>query len=94
MPSSKNAVQKVLDEAGKFVSSNSGVWEHSDWEAFLAQVEKLGFELDDEIKRNVGNILEASKDLYHQLPKPATKKKAAMKSSKKAVKKRTVKKKA
>jgi len=88
MPPAKSAVQKVLEEAGKFVSTHNGEWEHSDWEGFLAQVQKFGFELNDENKRNVGNILEASKALYCGMPSTLPKKKAApKKTAKKAAKK-------
>ena len=87
MPPAKNAVQKILDEAGKFVTTHKGAWEHSDWEEFLSGVEKQGFQLSDEVKRNVGNILEASKALYHGMPSPQPKKTAKKRKAEKATKK-------
>ena len=86
MPPAKNAVQKILEEAGKFVAAHGGTWVHEDWEGFLAQIEKQGFVLNDELKRNVGNILEASKGLYHVMPSASAKKPAAKKVAKKAAK--------
>lgn len=81
MATTKNAVQKILEEAGKFVTAHGGVWGHQDWEAFLAQIEKQGFVLNDELKRHVGNILEASKGLFHVMPQPAAKKKVVKKAA-------------
>ena len=58
MATTNNALGKLLDLAVKFVIDHKGSWEHADWEALLAQVPKTGFEVDDENKRNLGNILE------------------------------------
>ena len=68
MPAAKNSMQKVLDLAGKFVTKQEGEWNHEEWEALLPKVTKMGFEMDDETKRNLGNILEASKHFYHNGP--------------------------
>ena len=87
MPPAKNAAQKVLEEVGKFVTANKGEWDHSDWEGFLGQIEKIGFNLNDEVKRNVGNLLEDAKALYHKLPEPAAQKKTVKKAVKKTAKK-------
>lgn len=56
--------EKVLDLAAKFVTRQQGIWEHADWEAFLAEAGKLGLELNDETRRNLGNILEAAKSFW------------------------------
>jgi len=76
MPAAKNSLQKVLDLAGKFVTKQHGEWNHDEWEALLPKVAKMGFEMGDETKRNLGNILEASKHFYHNGPPAAVKKKA------------------
>ena len=65
MPAAKNSLQKVLDLAGKFVTKQEGEWNHEEWETLLPKVTKMGFEMDDETKRHLGNILEASKHFYH-----------------------------
>lgn len=83
MPS-KHTVQSVLEEAGKFIVKQKGNWNHDEWEKFLADAEKMGVPMDDEGKRSLGNILEASKHLFHVAPKTPAKKKAASKSKAKS----------
>ena len=84
MAAAKNGLGKLLDLAGSFVTKQRGTWDHEAWEDLLDKVAKLGFELNDENKRNLGNILEASRHFYSNMPaqpkkKAATKKKAAAK---------------
>jgi len=82
----KNALQKVLEIAGDFVTAQNGQWNHKEWESFLEEVSRLGFQLTDETKRYFGNILEAAKHLYPvAAPLPAVPaKKAAAKPKAKA----------
>ncbi|GMU92390.1 MAG: hypothetical protein AMXMBFR4_14480 [Candidatus Hydrogenedentota bacterium] len=85
----KNPVQNLLDMAGDFVTEQKGKWEHKDWEAFLGQVQKAGVTLTDEVKRNLGNILEASKHFYNSIStvpnkKPARKPRPKAKSKAKS----------
>ena len=96
MAAKKNSVQKILDLVGEFVTKQNGTWVHAEWESFLSKAEKLGASVDDEGKRNLGNILEGAKYLYHRAGiEPATKpaKKKAVKK-KAAAKKKSVKNKA
>lgn len=91
MAAKKNAVEKILDLAGEFVTKQGGAWGHQDWESFLKKAAKAGVEVDDEGKRILGNILEAAKFIYHRAgivpdSKPA-KTKAAAKPKADAVKK-------
>lgn len=83
MAAVKNPMEKLLALAGEFVMKQQGVWAHEDWEHFVAAAEKTGFTLDDEGKRNLGNILEALKFFYFQMPAevkaPKPKKKASTK---------------
>lgn len=79
----KSALQSILDAAAAFVVAKKGQWEHDDWEDFLGTVAKTGLALDDEAKRNLGNILESTKYLYcvgaccgESCAKPAAKPKA------------------
>lgn len=62
----KTAFQTILDTAADFVVSKKGQWEHDDWEILLAKIAKTGICLDDEAKRNLGNILESSKYFYYE----------------------------
>ncbi len=82
MATKKNEVEKILELTGEFVTRQGGAWGHLDWESFLKKAAKAGVTLDDESKRNLGNILEGAKFLYHRagiMPesKPAKKKAAA-----------------
>lgn len=70
-------MQKILDLAGKFVVFHKGAWDHSDWETFLSKVEQSGIGLNDEAKRNLGNILEATKYFYQQAPAAPAKRRSA-----------------
>lgn len=78
----KNLVDKVLELSGKFVVSQAGAWEHDDWERFLVDAAKLGVELSDESRRNLGNILEAAKFFYVPDGPPPAKKAAAPRKKK------------
>lgn len=93
MAAVKNTLVKLLDHVGSFVIKQKGSWNHADWEAFLGDVEKMGFPLDDETKRRVGNLLEESKELYGKMPAAPAKKKAAAKKKPAAKKKAAAKKK-
>jgi len=80
----KHKVQDLLAVVGKFVADQKGAWEHDDWEALLVQVSAIGVDLSDENKRNLGNLLEASKYFHGALPAKAPKKRAAAKPRAKA----------
>ncbi len=84
----KTTTQKLLDLAGKFVTAQNGKWNHMEWEALLGDVAALGVELNDESRRNLGNILEASKYFHHSTAtaRPKRKAKAKAKSKPKAAK--------
>lgn len=81
MATTKSMPEKVLDLAAKFVTRQQGIWEHADWEVFLADAGKLGLELSDETRRNLGNILEAAKSFWGAEP---VKKPTARRSAPKA----------
>lgn len=73
----KTVLQKVLDLAGKFVTTHGGKWGHAEWEEFLASAAAQGVAVTDESKRNLGNILETSKYFYAMAPNGPAKKAAA-----------------
>jgi hypothetical protein len=75
----KNKMQKVLEEAAKFVAKRKGEWDHAAWEEFLESAAELGFGKDFETCRNLGNVLEGAKYLYFHAPKAKSKEKAAAK---------------
>lgn len=77
----KTPFEKMMESATSFVKKQKGSWEHADWEAFLASASKLGIELNDENKRQIGNLLEAQKELFLAMPASAKKKAAAKKKA-------------
>jgi len=85
MAAAKSSVEKLLELAGQFITKQQGIWEHEDWEALLTKAGALGMPMDDECKRNLGNILEAGKYFFGSMPQAPAKKKAA--AAKKAPKK-------
>lgn len=64
----KHSMEKVLSLAANFVIERNGVWDHDAWEGLLADMAGLGLEIEDDFKRNLGNILEAAKFFYCNLP--------------------------
>lgn len=60
----KKALHRLLNIAADFVTRQEGQWNHGEWEDFLQKVSALGLEINDDTKRYLGNILEASKNLY------------------------------
>ncbi|MBI4558816.1 MAG: hypothetical protein HY706_14635 [Candidatus Hydrogenedentes bacterium] len=75
----KSGLEKLLGMAGEFVVKQHGDWNHADWEGLVEKVSMNGVAADDESKRNLGNILEASKYFYQILPAPPPMKRAAAK---------------
>jgi hypothetical protein len=78
-------LSKLLTRVEQFVTSQNGRWTHAEWEGLVEDARKFGFPFDeDECKRNLGNILEASKYFYNRAsaaPAPAKKKAAARKKT-------------
>lgn len=92
----KTTLQSVLELAGKFVADQKGQWNHDSWEAFLGKIGALGVTVDDEAKRNLGNILESCKFFLCDSAccasgcgKPAAKVKSAPKAAKPKAKAKT-----
>ena len=84
----KITLQGLLEVAGGFVTKQEGIWGHDEWEALLKEVAGAGLELNDEAKRNLGNILESAKYFYPMMKaapaaRPAAKRKVAAKKPKK-----------
>lgn len=60
----KQTLTATFSLVQKFVDRQKGVWTHAEWEAFLADASALGYELTDETRRHLGNVLEAAKHFY------------------------------
>lgn len=69
----KPAVNKVYELAATFLDEHDGAWDHEAWESLVSEVASLGLEPNDELRRNLGNILEASKYFLTQMPAKAPK---------------------
>jgi hypothetical protein len=82
----KHPMEKILKTAGDFVIAQKGDWDHDAWEGLLASVSGLGLDVEDDFKRNLGNVLEATKYFYYNLPAETPKKKAPAKAKAKAKK--------
>jgi hypothetical protein len=59
-----NQLKTVVTLASKFIEQKKGFWEHADWEDLLGQVAKAGITATDEVKINLGNMLESGKFFY------------------------------
>ena len=57
--------RKLLEIASEFVEKQNGWWEHPDWESFLNILTTEGYNLSEEVKAPIGNILEIFKQYYH-----------------------------
>ncbi len=54
----------LIDLAGKFVERQKGIWDHDAWVDFLAEMQKNGFKLNDDMKSYLGLVLESMKKVY------------------------------
>lgn len=81
MPAAKNPTKALTELALTFVEKQKGDWNHEEWEQLVTRASSAGFAMDDEAKRNLGNILEALKFFYHIAPKAAPAKTAAKKKT-------------
>jgi hypothetical protein len=77
-------MKTVTDLCLTFINAKKGTWDHAAWEGLLAQVAKTGIEITDEVKINLGNMLEAGKYFYKLSSAAAPAKKAAAKPKPKA----------
>ncbi len=76
MATAKASIKKLMELGEGFVIKQKGCWEHSDWEGLVNKVRALGIEMNDEGKRNLGNILEGTRFFYLHMPE-TTKRKTA-----------------
>ena len=54
----------LIKRASQFVEKQKGVWDHTKWEAFLADIQKKGDEMTDEMSDHLGVVLESMKKFY------------------------------
>ena len=58
------SLKSISDDSVKFIKKTNGMWNHSEWESFLKEIQKKGLSLSEETMRYTGNILESVKNLY------------------------------
>ena len=54
----------LIDYAGQFVAAQKGIWNHTAWLDFLVDAQKRAVVLSDEMKTNLGQVLESMKKVY------------------------------
>ncbi len=64
----ENVMSEMSDITVNFVKKTKGVWDQSGWEAFWKDFQKKGVDLTEETRSYLGEILEASKELYGTSP--------------------------
>jgi hypothetical protein len=66
MARTRNQLAEAFKLAQKFVRSKKGEWGHGDWEKLVKEAQKCGLDMDDEGKRNLGNLLETGKVFFER----------------------------
>ena len=61
-------LDEVISNAKEFVEKQKGKWDHTKWEGFLADIQKKGVSLTDDVSSTIGSILESLKKFYTVLP--------------------------
>lgn len=77
-------VSQVFEQITDFLAKQGDDWDHAAWEALVASMAKQGLEPSDEMRRNLGNILEASKFFLGHMPAKPAKAKAKSRAKPKA----------
>lgn len=54
----------LIDCAGQFVEAQKGIWNHTAWLDFLVDSQKRAVVLSDDMKSNLGQVLESMKKVY------------------------------
>ena len=54
----------LIKKASQFVEKQKGVWDHSKWQAFLSDTEKMGGTMNEEMRRYLGAVTESMKRFY------------------------------
>ncbi len=55
----------LVSHARKFVESQKGEWDQTAWLDFTSDVQKLGFELSDDMMNYLSSTVESMKNLYN-----------------------------
>ncbi len=58
----------ISDLTVDFIKKTKGVWDQSGLEAYLKDLQKKGYDLTDETRSYIGEVIEASRKVYTVLP--------------------------
>ncbi len=59
-----NAMLDISSRSTEFIKNTKGIWDQSEWEKFLRDLQKTGFDLTEEASIYIGNVIDVIKDLY------------------------------
>ncbi|MCB2264299.1 MAG: hypothetical protein LGR52_15370 [Candidatus Thiosymbion ectosymbiont of Robbea hypermnestra] len=57
-------LEELTKLATDFVTTQKGLWDHDAWVDFMSRVRAKGFDISDDMQANLGEMLEAMKQLY------------------------------
>jgi hypothetical protein len=60
-----NSFNELVALATKFVESQKGTWDHYAWLDFISEVQKKGFEINDDLQDQLGTVTESMKKCYN-----------------------------
>lgn len=63
-----NTLNDIWTKTSEFIKKTNGVWDHAAWEKYISDLKAKGHTLTDETIGYIGAILEASKELYVNIP--------------------------
>ena len=61
----KGGFDILIDYAGQFVEAQKGLWDHTAWLDFVIDAQKRAVVLSDDMKSNLGLVLESMKKVYN-----------------------------
>ena len=56
--------EELTKLATDFVTTQKGLWDHTDWNDFVSNVKAKGFDVSEEMQSSLGDLLEAIKRFY------------------------------
>ena len=80
--------EHLVNHSVNFVKKRSGAWGHTEWLRYLADVQKFGIRLTDEMTAQLGSVLESMRTVA--LAVPSAPRKASTSPRKVSTKKKTV----
>jgi hypothetical protein len=60
-----NSFNELVALATKFVESQKGKWDHYAWLDFMSEIQKKGFDINDDLQDQLGSVTESMKKCYN-----------------------------